>query len=96
MSSADAGWRAWLRRLPALPVRPRLLLACLEIYLILSLNLFGALAEGRPGRKFIKVRVRRRAQRNNESTNVVARALLLSCIIQARYVLYFDAFISKI
>ena len=38
-----------------LPCRPRLLLACLEIYLILSLNLVGVFAEGLPGRKTIKV-----------------------------------------
>ena len=38
-----------------LPCRPRLLLACLEIYLIFSLNLVGVFAEGLPGRKTIKV-----------------------------------------
>ena len=49
-----AGSGAWrLERL--LPCRPRLLLACLEIYLILSLNLVGVFAEGLPGRKTIKV-----------------------------------------
>ena len=54
LPSADAGSGARLRRL-LLPCRPRLLLACLEIYLILSLNLVGVFAEGLPGRKTIKV-----------------------------------------
>ena len=54
-AAADVGWSgARLRRL-LLPCRPRLLLACLEIYLILSLNLVGVFAEGLPGSKTIKV-----------------------------------------
>ena len=56
MAAALLSWllpSAW-RRL-WLPCRPRLLLACLEIYLILSLNLVGVFAEGLPGRKTIKV-----------------------------------------
>ena len=54
-AAADVGWSgARLRRL-LLPCRPRMLLACLEIYLILSLNLVGVFAEGLPGSKTIKV-----------------------------------------
>ena len=66
MSEMAAALLSWLlpsttvgsgaRRLGRLlPCRPRLLLACLEIYLIFSLNLVGVFAEGLPGRKTIKV-----------------------------------------
>ena len=55
-SAADvASGAGRLRRPLLLPCRPRMLLVCLEIYLILSLNLVGVFAEGLPGRKTIKV-----------------------------------------